>query len=222
VGKKKLQRFAENLTFGNLFQPSFKDLEDGFVHKGKWHDYFENNNPITLELGCGKGEYSVGLASMNPERNYIGIDIKGARLWKGCKLSDDLGLKNVAFIRTRIEMIEKFFKPGEVKELYITFPDPQPKRIKERKRLTSDIFLRRYMNILAPDHIVHLKTDDIHLFEYTLGLIREGNHQLIYSTDDVYKSDCPHEIRGIQTFYEQKWLEEGKKITYIAFKINPL
>ena len=221
MGKKKLQRFAENLTFVNLFQPGFKDLEDGFTHRGRWHEYFQNNNPIILELGCGKGEYAIGLAARHPERNYIGIDIKGARLWKGCKLSHDMGLNNVAFIRTRIELIEKFFIPGEVKELYITFPDPQPKRIREKKRLTSGIFLRRYLNILDPDHTVHLKTDDAGLFEYTQGLIHTDHHQLFYSTNDVYNSNCPEEIREIQTFYEQKWLEKGKKINYIAFKIHP-
>jgi tRNA (guanine-N7-)-methyltransferase len=220
VGKKKLQRFEENLTFTNLFQPSFKEIERGFVHRGRWNDFFRNDHPIILELACGKGEYTVGLAQRYPGKNFIGIDIKGARIWKGCKESHLLGLKNVAFIRSRIELIEKFFAPGEVREIYIIFPDPQPKRIKAKKRLTSPVFLNRYLNILEPRHVIHLKTDNAQLYQYTLELIHEQGHQLIYATDDVYSSDCPEEIRSIQTFYEQKWLEEGKKINYLAFKIN--
>lgn len=220
MGKKKLQRFAENLTFSNLFQPTYREIEHGYVHRGKWHNYFGNDHPIILELACGKGEYTVGLAKRHPGKNYIGIDIKGARMWKGCREAHLLGLVNVAFIRTHIEQIEKFFAPGEVREIYIIFPDPQPKRIKEKKRLTSPVFLNRYLNILEPDHTVHLKTDNTQLYHYTLELIKEQGHHLTYATDDVYSSDCPEEIRNIQTFYEGKWLEEGKKITYLAFKIK--
>ncbi len=221
MGKKKLQRFAENLTFENLFQPDIKEIEHGFIHKGKWNQLFQNNNPIILELACGKGEYTVGLAQRFPDKNFIGIDIKGARMWKGCKQSQDFGLKNVAFIRTRIEMIELFFAKDEVQEIYIIFPDPQPKRAKERKRLTSPPFLKRYLNLLSADHMVHLKTDNAPLYHYTLDLIEEHGHHLFFSTDDVYHTDCPEEIKGIQTFYEEKWLKRGKKINYLGFKINP-
>jgi len=218
--KKKLQRFAENLTFDNLFQPSFKEIEHGFMHKGEWHHFFQNDHPLILELACGKGEYTVGLAQRFPEKNFIGIDIKGARLWKGCKESNEMGMKNVAFIRTRIEFIEHFFDKNEVQEIYIIFPDPQPRRAKERKRLTSTPFLHRYLNMLVPDHRIHLKTDNAPLYEYTLDLIEEQRHHLFYSTDNVYESDCHEPIRGIQTFYEEKWLKQGKRINYLAFKIN--
>ena len=221
MGKKKLQRFSENLTFDNLFQPSFKEIENGFMHKGKWNLFFKNDNPIILELACGKGEYTVGLAKRYPEKNFIGIDIKGARMWKGCKESNDLGMKNVAFIRTRIEFIELFFGEGEVNEIYIIFPDPQPKRAKQRKRLTSPPFLKRYIKVISQEHKVHLKTDNYPLFQYTLELIENDGHTLLYSTDDVYNSpDCPEEIKEIQTFYEEKWLEKGKKINYLVFKIK--
>ena len=222
MGKKKLQRFAENITFKNLFQPTFKDIEEGFIHKGKWQQYFQNDHPLVLELGCGKGEYVIGLSQNFPERNYIGIDIQGARLWQGCKQSNELTSKNVAFIRTRIEMIEKIFDKGEISEIYITFPDPQSKRSKERKRLTAQAFLDRYSQILKPEHLIHLKTDNIELYNYTLQVIREHGHQLVYKTDDVYQSDCPADIKDIRTYYEEKFLEQRKQIYYIAFKLKAI
>ena len=174
MGKNKLQRFAENLTFDNFFQPTYDEISTGYFLKGKWaSDFFKNNNPIVLELGCGKGEYSVGLARRYPDKNFIGLDIKGARMWRGCKTAVDENIQNIAFLRTRIELIEHYFAENEISEIWITFPDPQPRRIKENKRLTSPAFLKRYASILKKDLIIHLKTDAFLLYFYTMEIIKK-------------------------------------------------
>lgn len=219
MGKKKLIHFQENLTFPHLFQPPYNDLTNGFHLRSDWHaGYFGNDHPLTLELGCGKGEYTVGLAARYPGRNFIGIDWKGARLWRGCRTVAEQGLKNVAFVRVQIGHIESLFSPGEISEIWITFPDPQVK--KERLRLTAPVFLSKYRNILAPDGVIHLKTDDRFFFEYTMDVIRDNRHRLLWATDDLYHSDTAEDVVTIQTYYEKMWLEMGKKIGYIKFQLG--
>ena len=192
-----------------------------FPLQGKWQtDYFHNDNPITLELGCGKGEYTVNLAINHPEKNFIGMDIKGARLWKGCKMAEELGLKNVAFIRSRGEFLESFFAANEVEEIWLTFPDPQPQSNRIQKRLTSPEFLLRYKNILKPKGMIHLKTDNDKLYKYTLGVIRDFGHHLIFSSDDIYGLEIFHEATAIQTFYEEIYRKEGIPIKYIEFMLH--
>ena len=219
--KNKLQRFAENLTFDNLFQYSYEEVMQGFPFKGKWNEFFGNDNRIVLELGCGKGEYSIGLARKFPNVNFIGIDIKGARMWRGLKTSKEEGLKNVAFIRTRINLVEFFFGKNEVDEIWITFPDPQVKASRERKRLTSPQFLNKYGNFLKPDGIIHLKTDALLLYDYTMEIIEQNGHKLLYFNEDIYGSGLKNEVTEIQTFYEEKWLFYQTKIRYLEFKLNP-
>jgi len=175
-----------------------------------------NEYPIILELGCGKGEYTVGLAQRYPEKNYLGIDNKGARLWRGCKTAEELQLKNAGFIRTMADHVESIFAKGEISEIWITFPDPQPN--KERRRLTAPVFLEKYRRILTPDGIIHLKTDNYDLYQYTLDIIREHHHKLIWSTDDLYHSGTTDDVVSIRTFYETRWLEMGKKICYARFQ----
>lgn len=219
--KNKLRRFAENLTFDNLFQVPYEQIVKGFEYKGRWSKgFFKNNNEIVLELACGKGEYTIGLARKHPDKNFIGVDIKGARMWKGLKTAQEENLKNVAFIRTRINLIEYYFGPDEVSEIWITFPDPQPRKLKIGKRLTSPWFLNTYSKFLKPGGIIHLKTDNIIFFEYTLDVIKEKQHELLYSTYDVYKTEQDNELTQIQTFYEKKWLEHGTKIKYLRFKLK--
>ena len=186
MGHHKLERFAENLTFPNLFQVSYEMLkEEGFALRGGWHRFFGNSNPITLELGCGKGDYTVSLARIHPDRNYIGIDIKGARLWRGAKTSNVEQMQNVAFVRTRIELIEQFFATDEVSEIWITFPDPQPK--KENKRLTCERFLGYYKHFLRAGSPIHLKTASQELHDYTLNeVIPAGGYKVEYATNDLY------------------------------------
>ena len=217
----KLERFAENLTFANLFQISFEQLErEGFEYRGRWSEWFGNEAPITLELGCGKGDYCIALARMHHDRNYIGFDIKGARLWRGAKTATEEAMRNVAFVRTRIEMIDRFFAEREVSEIWITFPDPQPK--KPLKRLTSERFLSRYRTFLKPDAPIHLKTDSQELYRYTLDeVIAPSGYRLYYHTDDLY-ADATYtgEAKLTQTFYEQMFLREGKPITYLDFAIG--
>ncbi|UBM61846.1 tRNA (guanosine(46)-N7)-methyltransferase TrmB [Candidatus Sulfidibacterium hydrothermale] len=223
MGKKnKLQRFAENLTFSNLFQYRYEEVVKGFSLRGKWKtDFFHNNHPLILELGCGKGEYTVEMARRNPEINYIGIDIKGARMWRGLKTAQEENLKNVAFVRTRIELSEYYFGEKEVDGLWITFPDPQIKAKRERKRLTSPRFLERYAKFLTPDAVIRLKTDALLLYDYTREVIEKGNHILLEANEDIYHSGIDNEITQIQTFYEKKWLEHGTPIRYLAFRLNP-
>lgn len=217
MGKNKLKKFAEMEQLPNVFQYPFAVLRDsGFHLKGQWNrDYFKNDNPIVLELGCGKGEYTVGLAERIPDKNYIGVDIKGARMWTGAKYAATAGLGNVAFLRTNIELIDHFFAPGEVSEIWITFPDPQMKKV--NKRLTGTNFLKIYGRILVPDGTIHLKTDSPFLYTYTDALVRLNQFRTDINTNDLYHSIHSNEILGIKTFYEQQWLERGLSIKYIKF-----
>ncbi len=216
-----MEHFAENLTFPNLFQVSYKTLQDegGFALRGQWCKHFGNDNPIVLELGCGKGDYTIALARIHPECNYIGVDIKGARLWRGAKTGVEEQMSNVAFVRTHIELIENFFAPDEVSEIWITFPDPQPK--KPTKRLTCERFLNHYRHFLRPGSPIHLKTDSQELYAYTLeDVIAPAGYSVEVSTNDLYASDYEGEAKLTQTFYERMFLAEGKPITYIKFRIN--
>lgn len=219
MGKKKLIHFQENLTFPHLLQPHFHEIEKNFRFYSSWNrEFFFNENPITLELGCGKGEYTVGLAEKYPDRNFVGIDFKGARLWRGAKTVQEKGMKNVAFIRTQVDHVNKFFSQDEISEIWITFPDPQVS--KERKRLTAPVFLERYKILLGPKGILHLKTDDQDFYNYTLEIIEQCHHTLLYSTNDLYHSGFTEDVISIQTFYEKLWLNIGKKICYIKFQLN--
>lgn len=222
MGKNKLARFAENETFENLFQIPFSRIQEtkNFFLKGKWRsDFFGNDNPIVLELGCGKGEYTIGLARRHPEMNFIGIDIKGARLWRGCKTSNEEKMQNVAFIRTHIQMLQYYFDTGEVDSIWITFPDPQLK--KPNKRLTCERFLKIYEKIIRPDGLIHLKTDSYELYDFTLNqVLKPLGHNVVYNTDDLYGSGCDSEAVEIQTFYESMYLKEGKPITYLTFSLK--
>ncbi|WP_272957899.1 tRNA (guanosine(46)-N7)-methyltransferase TrmB [Zunongwangia profunda] len=221
--KNKLKRFKENETFSNVIQPTREMLtEADFQYKGKWNaDFFKNDQPIILELGCGKGEYSVGLAQAFPEKNFIGIDIKGARFWRGAKTALEEGLDNVGFLRTQIELIDYAFAENEVSEIWITFPDPQIKYKRTKHRLTNTGFLQKYKKILKPDGVVNLKTDSEFMHGYTLGLLHGAGHEVIYANHHVYKNEgAPKEVTRIQTFYEKQYLEKGKPITYIKFRIK--
>jgi tRNA (guanine-N7-)-methyltransferase len=219
VAKKKLVHFRENLTFPHLFQPDYRELLAGFRMRGKWHaDFFHNDHPLVVEFGCGKGEYTVGLARRYPGKNFIGIDLKGARLWRGCRSVEDEKLINAGFIRTRVDHTGMIFGNSEVAEIWITFPDPQPG--KERKRLTAPVFLDRYKGFLASGGLIHLKTDDLEFFRYTLGVIRDEGHILLWSTDDLYTSGTSEDVIAIRTYYENRWLGLGKKICYLRFQLH--
>lgn len=220
--KNKLKRFAENETFDNLFQLNYEQLyQEDFYLKGKWNsDFFKNDHPIVLELGCGKGEYTIDLAQQKPDFNFIGVDIKGARLWRGLKTAHEKNMKNVAFLRTRIELINYFFAENEVSEIWITFPDPQPRNSREKKRLTSPIFLERYRLFLKKDGIIHLKTDSDLLYNYTMESLEENSNPVQYSTDDLYATNEELEVKQIRTFYEKIWLDQGLKIKYIRFGLK--
>lgn len=221
MAKKKLIHFQENLTFPHLLQPDYNDLFSGFSLRGTWHhNFFGNEHPIVVELGCGKGEYTVGLADKYQQRNFIGIDWKGARLWRGSKTVAEQGMKNVGFVRAMVDHIEQIFAPSEIAEIWITFPDPQVG--KERLRLTAPVFLAKYKNILCPGGVIHLKTDDHFFYTYTLDVIREHGHKLLVATDDLYQSDVGDDVTGIKTYYENRWLEMGKKICYTRFQINTI
>lgn len=226
MGKNKLKKFAEMETFHNVFQCGAREcVEESPVvgMRGKWHaEYFHNDNPIVLELGCGRGEYTVGLAVRNPHKNYIGIDIKGARMWAGAKQAELAGIKNVAFLRTNIEMISHFFAPDEVAEIWITFPDPQMK--KATKRLTSTYFMARYRQLLKPSGVIHLKTDSPFLYTYTQAMVKENQYPILVDTDDLYGDEAMRligdeacEARALQTHYEHQWLDRGLTIKYIAW-----
>ena len=221
--KNKLKRFKENDTFHNVFQPKREELVDSlFPLKGQWNQqFFKNNNPLVLELGCGKGEYTVGLAELYPKKNFIGIDIKGARFWRGAKTAIENKLSNVAFIRSQIELIESLFEANEVDEIWITFPDPQIKYKRTKHRMTNETFLKRYKNILNETGIIHLKTDSEFMHGYTLGLLHGQGHEIQYANHDVYRQEgSPEEVTAIQTFYESQYLATKKAITYIKFKIK--
>ena len=219
MAKNKLAKFAEMATYSNVFQYTFEALSsDGFPLKGKWHTYFKNNNPIILELGCGKGEYTVGLSRRFPGKNFIGIDIKGARMWKGATQAIEENLTNAAFIRTHIELIHHFFAANEVSEIWITFPDPQMSKV--NKRLTSTRFMQEYSSILQKNGIIHLKTDSNFLYTYTKAMIEENSLPVLFDSDDLYNSGLEDDILEIKTFYEQQWLERGLSIKYIKFVCN--
>lgn len=219
--KNKLKRFKEIETFHNVFQPNREDVKNGFYLRGKWEDHFENDNPIVLELGCGKGEYAIGLAKRNKDKNFIGIDIKGARLWRGAKTAMEENIENVAFLRTQIELVDELFAEGEVSEIWITFPDPQIKYKRTKHRMTNKDFLAKYRKILRPGGLVHLKTDSEFMHGYTLGLLHGLDLNIIYANHDVYKNEgSPREVLELQTFYEKQYLDVGKPITYIQFKVD--
>lgn len=218
--KNKLKRFKENETFANVFQPSRAEvLQNGLQKKGQWHTFFGNDNPIVLELGCGKGEYTIGLAKRYPNKNFIGIDIKGARFWRGAKTAIEDQLSNVAFVRTQIELVDHLFDVGEVSEIWITFPDPQIKYKRTKHRMTNPIFLERYKRILSSKGCVHLKTDSEYMHGYTLGLLQGLGLPIDYANHDIYKNEgAAPEVLEIQTFYENQYLAQNKPITYLRFR----
>ena len=219
--KNKLKRFKENESFQNVIQPDRDALvSDQFSLKGKWKtNFFKNDSPLVLELGCGKGEYTVHLAQNDSERNYLGIDIKGARFWRGAKTALESGLNNVGFLRTQIELIPSCFAVNEVDEIWITFPDPQIKYKRTKHRLTNPEFLNNYKKVLKPEGIIHLKTDSEFLFGYTLGIM-ENQGEILYAHHNIYNnSNAPQVAVAIQTFYEQQFMDQGKAITYMQFKL---
>lgn len=220
MGKNKLAKFSEMERFENVIQVPFKKLQqENFYLKEKWAtQFFENGNPIILELGCGKGEYTVELAEKNPGKNFIGVDIKGARMYIGAKQALDKNLKNVAFLRTNIEIINRFFVAEEISEIWLTFPDPQMKKTK--KRLTSTFFLNLYKQFLKTDGIVHLKTDSNFQFKYTSALVHLNRFEIQAEINNLYESEILDETLQIKTFYEKQWLSRGITIKYIAFKLN--
>lgn len=219
----KIEKFNEFNSFKNCFTLFFENIGNGFPLKGRWNtDYFKNQNPIVLELGCGKGEYSVGLAKNNSGKNFIGVDVKGNRIWTGAKEAIDTSLNNVAFIRTRIDFIDNCFEADDVSEIWITFPDPQPQKTRTRKRLTNMLFIARYQKILKPGGLIHLKTDSTSFYEYTLEVIAENNFNVLFHTNDLY-NNCPddrNELTEIKTHYEKLFTAKGENIKYICFQIN--
>ena len=222
MGKNKLRKWSEMENYSHVIQPRFEDVfRKDHELKGKWNEaFFGNNNPLILELGCGKGEYTVGMARMFPEKNFLGIDIKGARMWKGAMMAKNQSLKNVGFLRTRIELIESFFDRDEVDEIWLTFPDPQLKKRRNKKRLTGSRFLNHYRSFLKKDGLIHLKTDSLEMYNYTLNLIKNNNLDIIKNSADLYSDKEPGENIIIRTHYEQMFLDEGKKITYICFRVD--
>lgn len=220
VGKKKLQHFAENKTFSHFFQPNYDELNAGFALRGNWsQSFFNNANPLVVELGCGKGEFTVGLAQRYPEKNFIGMDLKGARMWRGAKTTLEEKILNAAFVRGRIENISYIFAPGEISEIWITFPDPQPKKSDIKRRLTSPVFLDRYRQIARPGTIVHLKTDNTPLFEYTLEVISQQHLHLLFHTFDVDENPGSDDVVAIRTHYEELFRGQGEKIKYLRFEL---
>lgn len=220
--KNKLKRFKENEAFTNVIQPGREEVLKGvFPQKGNWSAYFENDHPIVLELGCGKGEYTLGLARLYPEKNFVGIDIKGARFWRGAKTALEEKIKNVAFLRSQIELIDHLFEENEIAEIWITFPDPQIKYKRTKHRLTNQSFLEKYKHILKDKGVIHLKTDSEFMHGYTLGLLHGLNLEVVYANHNIYLNEgSPEEVTGIKTFYELQYLEEGKPITYIKFRVS--
>ena len=224
MGKDKLKRFSQMLTFENVIQPEINFYSKDDDLKGNWSTVFNNQNPIVLELGCGAGEYTVALAKHYPKRNFIGIDIKGARIWKGAKSAIEEDLDNVRFLRTKVDFVTKFFGENEVDEIWLTFSDPQPK--KPKKRLTSNLFIDRYLKFLKPNGVVHLKTDSDLLYNFTLEEIKSNGFELLKNITNVYKdsyvdSQNLKKVLFVKTFYEKKWIELGKTIKYLGFKIHP-
>lgn len=222
VAKHKIARFAQLKTFKNVIEPKLDDiLNKDHPIKGNWNTtFFKNSNPVVIEVGCGKGEYTTGLAERFPNKNYIGIDIKGARMWKGALYAVENNLTNVGFLRARVEHIASFFAPEEISEIWITFPDPQEKRIRALKRLTSSRFLSLYKQFLKPDGIVHLKTDNDLLYDYTCRLCSCNNFSIKINTQDLYKTNLDEHLLSIKTFYESQFLLQGCSIKYLSFEIN--
>ncbi len=220
MGKNKLAKFEEMKAFEHVVQAPYKTIKNNDFHlKGKWaRAFFGNEHPVVLELGCGKGEYAVALAEKYPDKNFLGVDIKGARIWKGAKTALEKKLKNVGFLRTNIEIIGQFFGPEEVAEIWLTFPDPQMK--KAGKRLTSTVFLNRYKFFLRKGGIIHLKTDSNFQFTYTRALAHKNEFEILAETGNLYESGLLDETLGIKTFYEKQWLSRGINIKYLAFKLN--
>lgn len=220
MGKNKLSKFADLNSYEHVIQASYKQVQtEGFQYQGKWSEkFFGNNNPVILELGCGKGEYAVKLAMHFPEFNFVGLDIKGARMWKGATRAKEKGLKNVGFLRTNIENIRMFFGENEVAEIWLTFPDPQMKR--SRKRMTATNFMDKYRPIMVPNGIIHLKTDSKFMYQYTEAMVAENEFEVIRKTEDLYHSELLDEILSIKTFYEKQWLDRGITIKYLSFKLS--
>ena len=222
MGKQKLARWTELGTFNNVIQPG-KETGLGKDHpiKGKWNsEIFRNQNPVILELGCGKGEYTVGLSKRFPENNYIGIDIKGARMWRGAKTAHEGNVNNAAFLRTRIEFINSFFAEDEVAEIWITFPDPHPGKRNSNKRLTCPWFLNNYRNFLKNNGIIHLKTDNSDIYNYTKGLAEKNKLKIIFATSDLHSDKAGDDILSIRTHYENLFLKEKIKINYLSFRLE--
>ena len=219
MSKGKLAKFADMAEYPHVFEYPFSVMEDvPFEMKGHWHqNFFKNDNPIVLELGCGRGEYTVGLGRLFPDKNFIGVDIKGARMWSGATESLNEGMKNVAFLRTNIEIIVRFFASGEVSEIWLTFSDPQMK--KATKRLTSTYFMNRYRRFLSENGLVHLKTDSNFMFTYTKYMVEHNHLPVEFCTDDLYHSGLVDDILSIRTYYEQQWLDRGLNIKYLKFRL---
>lgn len=218
MGRNKLKKFSE-IGESHLVveenKPNFGQL------KGKWAaDFFQNSNELILEIGCGKGEYTIGMATLFPNRNFVGIDIKGARLWKGSNLAEEAGLSNVGFLRTYAEGLLDHFGENEVSEIWITFPDPRPRLGDSKKRLTSPRFQAQYQKIIKPGGLVHFKTDSLELFDYTLEVLQEAKAKNLVFTHDLYNSDLQYHTLGIQTTYEKKFLAEGVPIKYLQYEVN--
>lgn len=221
--KNKLKRFKENETFSNVVQLTREEIfENTSGFKGNWSKkFFKNDNPLILELGCGKGEYTLGLAQRNPDKNFLGIDIKGARFWRGAKTALEENISNAGFLRAQIELVDELFEKNEVDEIWITFPDPQIKFRRTKHRMTNPEFLNKYRQILKPGGYIHLKTDSEFMHGYTLGILSAMGEEIEISQHDVYKDQyLPEEVTKIQTHYEKNYLKEGKKITYIRFKLH--
>lgn len=222
MGKNKLRKFAETKTFENMIQEPRPDLlEDDLPMKGKWHkSFFKNDHPIVLELGCGKGEYTIGLAEKFPHKNFIGVDIKGARMWRGAKTATDNRMSNVGFLRTQIELIDHCFSQGEVSEIWITFPDPQIKYRRRKKRLTAPDMLAIYRKVLTDDALLHLKTDSQFLHGFTLGMLEGNSHKILETSYDIDRQKPDDELLAIRTNYEGIFRRQGVPITYIKFQLS--
>ena len=227
MGKDKLKRWKENQSFDHVFEPNLQEAVRGVdgKMKGKWSEIFQNDNPITLELGCGKGEYTVGLARQHPNRNFVGLDIKGHRFWRGAKTAKEDQIPNVAFLRTRLEFIERFFEKNEVSEIWITFSDPQPKDEKGTKRITSPFYIEKYKNILKPGSLINVKSDSVLLYDLSKEGYIESGYDIQLDSKDIY-GDLVNRVNPefkealeIKTFYEERWLKEGKKIHFLQLKV---
>jgi tRNA (guanine-N7-)-methyltransferase len=221
VGKNKLQKYARTLEYASIIQPTKEELFNSFDLKGKWHErIFKNQAPIVLELGAGKGEYSLMMAEKYPHKNFIAVDIKGDRLLKGAVEADEKNITNLKFLRIQIENIHLAFGHAEVQEIWITFPDPFLKKRKRHKRMTSQKFLEKYLQIITNQHLIHLKTDSTDLYDYTREVLAETHQEILYESADVYDDMPEGEVTALQTYYEKKWLAQGDKIKYLQFRLK--